>query len=543
VAAVSPAPFIARIVESTTPTAIGTLTLTSTGIGPVQGFMLGAARVSAEDTMTQGYSICTGYADRGGRERCVSIWGQDNILPTNCGTQGTRNAVLRLLDPTSGATLVVAHYDGPATDGIILDFTQIEATAWKFYVVLFAGAQTACFVGDAVPNAIGAANKTVTTGIAQDFILTSSMPIVSETTSHDHAIYFNGVATRDDEDAFFTGFIAHDNELVSSSTRRVSRNDGINQTITLAAGATTSGGKTDIVNHSSTGFEILSTGAGAIGTRFAYIAVEAGGATAVAVESSGFTTQTATGNFQHTEPGHTTGFLYMNWSGATTQNSVANQGSGGFGCADGFVEVSICGTDENAVALSNTGMIYRNRIIDLFSDAQVELAEASFVSKDAGVGFTINYSTAPATGRRGTLLSVQEMPLQTIQGETVTVSDAMRLVKSSLVTSETVTVSDSQGAFVTAVQYMEPVQISEAHNFFGAAIIVAATEPVSISETARLITGTVLTVGESVFISDSATFGAGPIAPVASSGPAKTLQGGAELGNTVQGGVARAGSL
>lgn len=528
----APAAFIARVVEGTTRTTVGTQNITFAGIGTVKGYALCAARVSAEDTFTQGYSVCRGFGDNSGRERCVSIWGQDNVLPSNCGTQGTRNASLRLLDPATGNPLVVANYAGQTTDGITLNYTQVEATAWKFFIVLFAGSQSSCYVGDEVPPTSG--STTVTTGIEQDFILTCCMPNVSETTSFDHAYWMNGVATRDDTDNFFNGFLAHDGEATTTSTRRISRNDSVAQDVTLSGAGTTSAGTTIINAHTSTGFNLTSGGGvGTAGPRIAFIAVQAGSATDVAVEAVGSTTGTATGNVSYVGPGHQTGFLALSFTAAQTQNAAATNGAGGWGVWDGRTECSICVTDENGAILSNTGMIYRSRIIDLYSHTQAELAEAATVSMDAS-GFTVNYSTAPAAARLLAFVSAQEMPLILHGDETVSVADTTILRKSALITQEPVSIGEGQFFVVAATKQDETIQISDQVKFVGVAKLVA-NESVAISDSMNAYLGRVLAVGETVSISDS--FASAGVTRTRSTFFASAAIGGPEAGSCDMGGA------
>lgn len=533
----SPAAFIARVVESTTRTTTGTQNVTFSGIGTVKGFYILAARVSAEDTLTQGYSVCQGFGDNSSRQRCVSTWGEDAAATTDCGTQGTRNFCLRLLDPTSGAPLVEASYVGNVHDGIQLSYTTVEGTAWKFTCVLFAGQQSSCFVGDEEPNTVGGAAKTVTTGIAQDFCIAATMPTVSETTSYDHAVYIAGIATRSGDENFCNGMIAHDGEAQGRS-RRLSRNDTCGYNVTISGASATAVVGTAITNHTATGFDVSSVGtAGNTGLRIAFIAVQAGDATAVGVESTGFTTPTSTGNVSAPGVGHPTGFLLLTYSTAATQNSAATQGAAGIGVWDGRTEVSVCIMDEDGAAPSNTGMIYRNRIIDLYSHAQAELVEAVTVSQDAS-GFTLNYTTVSATARRASRLSVEEMPLLMHVEETVSIADAQVFSKSALITQETVSISEGQFFVVSATKQDETVQIGDQVKFVGVASLVTS-EGVSISDSMLRYPGGVLVApSETVLISDA--FASAGVTRMRSKFFAGSAIGGPEAGRCDMGGAKKA---
>jgi hypothetical protein len=532
----TPYSFVARVVEDTTRTTTGTQNVTYTGIGTVKGVMIIAIRVTAEDTLTQGYSACVGYADDQFRQRCVSVWSEDNAADSDCATQGTRSAVLRLLDPTTGTALVKASLNAFVTDGIQLDFTIADGTAWKFVAVLFAGTRTECFVGDEVPFAVNAGSKTVTTGIAQDFVLCMTMPEVGESTDHDHATFISGVATRDDTDSFCIGMTAHDAES-QGRTARTARNDTVGYKVVINGAALSAVVGTAIGNHTSTGFDVTSVGSALnTGYRIAFLAVEAGGAQ---VESSGAASPTTTGTQGIFDGlGYTSGFVVAASSWNTSQNDTSTQGATTLGVWDGRSQASIALMDQNAADPTNTGMIYRNRIVDLHSHAQVEVLEGACINLTSNTtnGFVIDWTTAPGTARRLVYLSVEDMPQITHPDETVSVSDAAIFVKTALQEDETVSISEGMILFRSATQQAETISIADSVRFVGSALLIA-NETVTIADDDIQYTGQVLTVGETLTIADA--FVAAAVTRSKATTKQQTVGGGAIAGATAGGGAAR----
>ena len=124
-----------------------------------------------------------------------------------------------------------------------------------------------------------------------------------------------------------------------------------------------------------------------------------------------------------------------------------------------------------------------------------------------------------------------------IVDETVEVSEGAVFHTTWILESgETVSIEDGVLVYHSTFQANEDVEILEGVVFHGEGVLATVNEDVEVSDAVVAFLGSVLGADETVAISDDFTFGEGPIARRVGPARNQTVQGGAALGSTSQGG-------
>jgi hypothetical protein len=162
-----------------------------------------------------------------------------------------------------------------------------------------------------------------------------------------------------------------------------------------------------INNYTSTTFDLVNSNS-LQGPTFALLALKVGGAS-VAVHED--VCPTSTGNQAYTWPGFRTGFLYCLFSNSTAVGT-ANDAAGGVGASDlnggnGFE--SVYGL--SGASTSKTTSLGDSVLANCYDANRAQQYKASVVSIDAN-GHTLNFTVAPASGRKFFSLAIQEFFIQ-----------------------------------------------------------------------------------------------------------------------------------
>jgi len=155
----------------------------------------------------------------------------------------------------------------------------------------------------------------------------------------------------------------------------------------------------------------LTKRAASVNMEFHYLAVSYSGA--VNFEVANFDTPTATGNDVQTWPGFTPQAVLLIPSFMTAVNAVQQSDFGGVGamgvCAfDGTEQWAVGFSDEDNEPETDTQSLADDIAVQFSSDDGSQAFEATFVSFDAGDGYTLNFTAADSTIRKWTGLAIEE---------------------------------------------------------------------------------------------------------------------------------------
>lgn len=192
---------------------------------------------------------------------------------------------------------------------------------------------------------------------------------------------------------------------------------------------------------------------------------------------------------------------------AGTGTSGAEHSKWSHGCVDDNAAKQVCigGQVEDGAGTSDTRSIVSTtqfaRVLDDAGGDTWSATHVSFLSDGVRVNVDVN---SPTTDRQVGFVFWSADETTLVQGETVTISDAQVLVKSSLQVDETVTISESNLLIRSAMLVDETVTISESNLLVRSSLQV--DETVTISDEAILQAENLLAVDETVTITDGAAF-------------------------------------
>lgn len=132
--------FDVRPIAGTTPTSIGTKDFTAPGVGgQPKGAIVRVARTDAEGDHQPHEVLSIGCTD-GVTDRCIGIKSLDNVATSDSTHYSTDLRVVHLIDASAtDQSIVEASFDSWVDDGIRLNFTKVDTTAWEVTVTLFFG--------------------------------------------------------------------------------------------------------------------------------------------------------------------------------------------------------------------------------------------------------------------------------------------------------------------------------------------------------------------------------------------------------------------
>ena len=389
--------FIARGASFATPTSTGTQTYTFSGVGVPKAVLVFAVRADTPDTVEAGWSESWGIAD-GVRERLGCSYSRHSVATSVAKQVGDIDqGVLRLYDPSTGSVVVDATWSQWVTDGVELNFTVVDSSAWLMCVVVFGGDDCECRVGSGAPDDFGGASVQ-TVDFAADFCLTRHLPSDDGSEVGDAAMS-QGIASRSGNKNCCAQTIGADATGDPQQSRRIYRDDVVH--VEWDVGSPDSGGNGVLItNWTATGFTVQSdvSGGPVAYPIVAYLAVKTGSGVSVSHDVSE-TTATSTGAESKTWPGHLPDFTYWVFSSQNTTGK-ANFGSGGMGVLFGpdLVQSSISVSHRHNSASAETACLFSD-------DAHANLAHngtlltAADVSSIGASGHTFDWSSVAAAGR------------------------------------------------------------------------------------------------------------------------------------------------
>lgn len=410
---VSAAPFLARVVHGTTPTSTGVQSYTVAGMGDPAGALIIGGRASTLGSagVSNGWSETWGITDGTNQNVCYSS-ARDNVATAVATAAGHNNSLFRLVDPATGTIIVEGVFSAWTTNGISINWTTVDSTAWQFSILLLGGSQCQVFVTNAAPPGTPFTGATtVTPTFATDFCLTRPMRSTNGSAGV-QADFGIGISIKNAGSPLnYSGQYMAANG--SPTNVRCSTSIlGLGNVMTLNPGSTgdTITSMTAINNYTSTTVDVVNATTTSQGVRLAIMCVKVNGATSVGVAMTDGTTPTATGNQAATWPGTKTGALY-----AVFTNSTVTSDAPGSGLGVGFSDLranSACVqvTGKTNVNPSKTRSVVTHALFDQYNADAAEQYTVSIVSQDA-TGYTLNFTVAPVSGRKYYALAIQEMPI------------------------------------------------------------------------------------------------------------------------------------
>lgn len=371
----------------------------------------GRASTLGSAGISNGWSETWGITDGANQNVCYSS-ARDNVATAVATAAGHNNSLFRLVDPATGTIVVEGVFSAWTTNGISINWTTVDSTAWQFSILLLGGSQCQVFVTNAAPPGTPFTGATtVTPTFATDFCLTRPMRSTNGSAGV-QADFGIGISIKNAGSPLnYSGQYMAANG--SPTNVRCSTSIlGLGNVMTLNPGSTgdTITSMTAINNYTSTTVDVVNATTTSQGVRLAIMCVKVNGATSVGVAMTDGTTPTATGNQAATWPGTKTGALY-----AVFTNSTVTSDAPGSGLGVGFSDLranSACVqvTGKTNVNPSKTRSVVTHSLFDQYNADAAQQYTVSIVSQDA-TGYTLNFTVAPVSGRKYYALAIQEMPI------------------------------------------------------------------------------------------------------------------------------------
>jgi hypothetical protein len=327
---------------------------------------------------------------------------EDNVATADSARNHNTTRVIRLPDHAgSGITfLCEASFNSWITDGIRINWDALPSTAFKVEIILFGGSGLAAGL---VTSATTPASINGTTTHTVDF----EPEIIITTKDLNPARELVATLGVSDGTNNACVIVLSDFNSANGNTRAVAYNDRVYATWVVNDPAPdTEGSSVSLVNFTSTGFD-AKTLIAATANSVAALCLNFGGA-AFAI-NTGFSdpTGSSAGNQAYTWPGHLTGFLLAAQCVTNATGTKLTAMGLSIGATDQQTSSAQGIHDEHNAATMNTGSIADQKVSRLLANDGTALATAEWVSAQS-TGFTLNWTTNPATARFGWALSVEE---------------------------------------------------------------------------------------------------------------------------------------
>ena len=402
--------FDARVIAGTTPTSTGTKDFTASSAvgGAPSGLVVSCMRTDGTEDFEPHASVSTGFAD-GTDNACFSAWARDNVTTTVAKNQGSTNSCIRLFDPTDGSLVVEATLDSFITDGVRLDFTTVDSTAWRVVILAIFGTDVDCAVYNLPP--VGDAERSSDTGLAflPTFIIGGNCISANESDSGDLA-WTNHAAIDPSAVTQGTSSIYDADAHANSRTRSLYYDERVGQPFDCVSPADSPGLPTQIL-----GF----TGDGIIGEAFDY-GIDIGNSAdfyGLAVRASDriaemAVSQSTPGSASDVEHGTVKpAFVFLMQSAANSNNSKTSFGAISVGLSDFTEEHTVAIYTKNAQSTSQVDCRYADRGIQLYTSSLSLLSEGTIDIRDED-GFTLSFDSIAGSARRYHVLAVEAQPFE-----------------------------------------------------------------------------------------------------------------------------------
>lgn len=159
-----------RVIHASTPTATGTADYVSTGFGtPIAAIVLTGCTDSF-DTQKGVLRSSIGFTDFT-FDRCCGLTVTGDTIPTNT-KRHANNKVVHTRAQSDGSNLHVANFDSTATDGITINWTSTDSTAYNLIVILIGSdAASDIYVNDFSPTVADTELDVTAPGFQADWII------------------------------------------------------------------------------------------------------------------------------------------------------------------------------------------------------------------------------------------------------------------------------------------------------------------------------------------------------------------------------------
>lgn len=402
-------------VDGQTPTSTGTQDFTVPGVGstPV-GCVVVAVRATSYNNLTAGTSLSWGAAD-GTNTYCSSYRAEDNVGTTDTQTTTTTD-LIRILDPSGGAEEVVGEFDSFITNGVRIDFTTVDTSQYRFFIILYFGSDCETYAFFADPPATVDTSVAVSAGFEASYVLTAAAGVNTSGGALDALQAWFGIAVNDGSDTNCSAGCLGRDSSGTTETRRAMYTDALNVTVRLNSGTTDLfGGETSIEDYDSSGFDVYSRTASNAG-RIIGLAVRVPSSLSISIETNE-TFESSTGDSDRTSFGSfLPGFWYLTHAANSTVG-FANFGATCMGTADARIEkaagqysATVCSQHNQSTSNEQVNITNRN-IHSLRGNNGNELETGKITERDDG-SYTVDVKTVTGTQRLYNILIVEELPFE-----------------------------------------------------------------------------------------------------------------------------------
>ena len=393
-----------------TPTSTGNVDFTTADLGgktPVAIMVIKNRAITDGTpliTATGGIGFCTGASNEFG----MSFNAKDGLTTTIAKRRIDNAQVISFLD-FDGVLDIEATFVSFISDGVRLNFSNINATARLFTIIFFAGADVSAHANIVTVSAtVDTATDITDPAFEPDLVLFACTGQDSDLQTTGQAIISFGAA--------------HNGASIDQKGILYSNRDVVTTTeLNLFAASNRCAGQVfngslswaaEISDFDANGFSITPRTAGSGSDRVIYLALKF---TGVSSWVGSFDSPAATGDDAQTGPSFKPQAVILGMSAAQAEDAVeadADAGPFGISCFTPDAEFSNSWAGEDAVTTSNEQSLSDNQAVNLDDDAGSAMFDATFSTMDAD-GWTLNFSVADGTARKWFGIAIQEAPAVT----------------------------------------------------------------------------------------------------------------------------------
>jgi len=392
------------IVNSTTPTTTTTKSFESTGFGTPQAALILLSRTDTTNPKPDA-GLATGYTD-GTNSYSNSIGAEDNKNPTECGMSQANSdcIVLGEYDGTN-SYLIVGAFDSWATDGITIDFTTVQGTAYNISVMLIKGCDNVKAFAQQLTSTGVNANTSI--GFKANTVLVSNVSVTTIGHTSDNVKFSFGAAHNNSSDVVTQGMHtwASKDGVTPSGLNATVRNDAAVGRVQLGSVQW----KGVFQDFDASGFDIDTDTDSPSSSWVFGLAIDTGNTDGVSIDI--IDSPITTGNWSNTDPGFVPNTLILCCGAVATVNTIeADDDAGvfGIGMSSGVSDCFVGLTEDDDTATSNNQSNFNSaHILDLkkWSGSSFATFAKGYVDSFDTNGFTV-YMESPVDGTTRRWLSI-----------------------------------------------------------------------------------------------------------------------------------------
>ncbi len=386
-----------RSVSATLNTSTGTQDVTLSGFGTPKGaiaFWGGDADATQRNHAVFG----VGFTD-GTNSRLATVSAENETGASSDAYRLQRNdKFIDILDGASTSKDHVVSFNSWITDGVRLNIDAASASVRTVIIILIGGSDVSGVVVGDINLGTGTSAITETIGQTSDIILTCGNGSGSYGSVGGQAIFSMGMYVNDGSNSQVgVGWWSEDQVNPSDVGGYFS-----NANATMQAYNGSVAWQAAISNVTSTAFDITPT-ANAGSDTVNYISIATTNSPDISLDF--MDGPTATGDYSSTAPGFLPDFALAFLSDATTVNTLQAHEALSVAAFDGTNVLSLSTSNQDATNPPIAKTEFNSGSIDTLEDATTDSYIGTFSSFDA-TGFTLNFSTVPASARKWAVLTV-----------------------------------------------------------------------------------------------------------------------------------------